>query len=95
MPTPIPSESTLCTPKLVAATPVPFLSHAQAPEVGRKWNLPPTGAAKQHPTPTAQADTRRSGCPGSVCKRSEQDQEGGGLGCGQGMAKGQGSTGGK
>lgn len=31
--------------------------------------MPPTGAAKQHPTPTAQAGTRRSSCPGTVCNR--------------------------
>lgn len=37
--------------------------------MGRKWDLPPTGAAKQHPTPTAQADTRKSSCPGTVCNR--------------------------
>lgn len=31
--------------------------------------MPPIGAAKQHPTPTAQADTRRSSCPDTVCNR--------------------------
>lgn len=42
--------------------------------------MPPTGAAKQHPTPTAQADTRRSSCPGTVCNREASDQTAGGLG---------------
>lgn len=54
----------------------PLPSLAQATGVGRKWNLPPTGAAKQHPTPTAQAGTRRSSCPGTVCNREARGARG-------------------
>lgn len=38
--------------------------------------MPPTGAAKQHPTPTAQAGTRRSSCPGTVCNREARQTRG-------------------
>lgn len=38
--------------------------------------MPPTRAAKQHPTPTAQADTRRSSCPGTVCNREARGTRG-------------------
>ena len=44
--------------------------------------MPPTGAAKQQPTPTAQADTRRSSCPGTVCNRGARGRGSGGLGRG-------------
>lgn len=44
--------------------------------------MPPTGAAKQQPTPTAQADTSRSSCPGTVCNRGARGRGGRGLGRG-------------
>lgn len=47
--------------------------------------MPPTGAAKQHPTPTAQAGARRSSCPGTVCNRealrARQVARAGGIAC--------------
>lgn len=63
---PVPSASTLSTPKLRQPLKPPSRSCSG---VGRKWDLPPIGAAKQHPTPTAQAGTRRSSRPDTVCNR--------------------------
>lgn len=101
---PVLSASTPVHPKACGSHPELLLSHAQATRMGRKWDLPPTGAAKQHPAPTAQADARKSSCPGTVCNREAGrtgraerwgggQSEGDGVGA-RGRRRDRGSTGG-